>query len=310
MPSADTTLTSSDQLDARLRAVERDVQRVLSVVCTPPPTPAYLGDGLVFLPTSLGFPLIGFADDLQVTAALLMQRRWDVPTTQLLERILRPGDAFLDVGANIGYFTVFASMLVGFHGRVHAFEPNPRTHDLLARNVRLNTVGHVVTLHARALADAAGTRTLHTFVHNQGGSTLAQLPDRLLAEWHERPADREVAVTTLDATFAGSGVTFACVKLDAEGSEELIWRGGERFFADCVDARTIVLLEWNPPALGGLGVDREAFMARITNAGFSVWRRDDHLVATPVRTAAELDDWRISELLLARDPARIRTVCP
>ena len=264
----------------------------------------------MFLPTSLGLPLIGFADDLQITASLLMHRCWDVPTTHLLERVLRPGDAFLDIGANIGYFTVFGATQVGGTGRVHAFEPNPRTFDVLARNVRLNTFGHVCTLHASALADAPGRRVMHTFTRNQGGSTLAALPDRLLAEWHERPTEQEVPVTTLDDAFAGTDTVFSCIKIDAEGSEAMIWAGGERFFADHVGPDTVVLLEWNPPALQGAGADRQALLARFGRAGFSVWRRDDRLAVTPIREVADLDDWCISELVLARDPARVRAVCP
>lgn len=118
-------------IETRLKTIEVDVQRVMSIVCNPAPTPTYIGDGLLFLPTALGFPLLGFADDLQIASSLLMHRNWDVPTTQLLERVLRPGDSFLDIGANIGYFTIFGAALVGFNGRVHAFEPNPRTFDLL-----------------------------------------------------------------------------------------------------------------------------------------------------------------------------------
>ncbi len=310
-PSPDLDLAAATAaLEARLRTIESGLQRVLSVVCTPAPSATYLGDGVVFVPTSLGLPLLGFADDLQITASLLMHRCWDVPTTHLLERILRPGDGFLDIGANIGYFTVFGATQVGGTGRVHAFEPNPRTFDLLARNVRLNTFGHVCTLHSSALADTPGRRVMHTFTRNQGGSTLADLPERLLAEWHERPTEQEVPVTTLDDAFAGIDTVFSCIKMDAEGSEAMIWAGGERFFRDHVGPQTVVLLEWNPPALQGAGADRHALMAQFARAGFSVWRRDDRLAVTPVRAVADLDDWCITELVLARDPARVRAVCP
>jgi FkbM family methyltransferase len=297
-------------LDARLRIVERDLQRVLSVVCTPAPVPTYIGNNLVFVPTSLGLPLIAFADDLQLTPSLLTHRQWDTPTTHLLERVLQPGDHFLDVGANIGYFTIFGAARVGFTGRVHAFEPHPRTYDLLARNVRLNAFGHVCALHAAALAEAPGERVLNTFVRNQGSSTFANLPAELLDEWHERPVAHTVPVTTLDTVFAGTETTFSCIKIDAEGSEDAIWAGGARFFREHVDDRTLVLLEWNPPALLGAGVDRARLMARFTRDGFSVWRRRDQLKVTRIDAVADLDDWCISELILARDPARVAAVCP
>ena len=53
-------------VNARLATLERDLIRVLSVVTNPASSATYLGDGLVFLPTSLGLSLIGFADDLLI----------------------------------------------------------------------------------------------------------------------------------------------------------------------------------------------------------------------------------------------------
>jgi FkbM family methyltransferase len=294
---------------ARLATIERDLVRVLSVVTNPAPSATYLGDGLVFLPTSLGLPLVGFADDLQITPSLLMQRKWDEPTTHLVERIIKPGDRFLDIGANIGYFTVFGAALVGGTGHVHAFEPNPRTYDVLTRNVRINRFSHVCTLHQSALADRTGSATIHTFVRNQAGSTLSTLPDHLLEEWHERPVDCAVPLTTLDAVFADRKDVFSCIKIDAEGSEAMIWAGATRFFREHVNDRTLILHEWNPPALTGAGADPRALMAAFTRHGFSVWRRDERLAATPITDVAQLDTRYNCELLLARSADRVKEVC-
>jgi FkbM family methyltransferase len=296
--------------NARLNVIERQLHQLLTVVSAPPRSATYLGNGLVFLPTNLGLPLIGFADDLQLTPSFLMHRAWDEPTTHLIERVLRPGDRFLDIGANIGYFTVFGAMLVGGTGRVHAFEPNPRTLDVLHRNVRMNNVGHVCTVHGAALSDRAGTATLHTFVGNQCGSTFSTLPDRLLDEWHERPRDQAVPMTTLDEAFAASDDVFSCIKMDAEGSEARIWAGADRFFRTHVDDRTVILLEWNPPGLTGAGADRRALLATFARHGFSTWRRDGSEGVTRITDVAQLDDWCNAELVLARDPARLAAVRP
>jgi FkbM family methyltransferase len=295
---------------ARPTVMERQVDQVLAVVSAPPRSATYLGNGLLFLPTNLGFPMIGFADDLQLTPSFLMHRAWDEPTTHLIERLLDPGDRFLDIGANIGYFTVFGAMQVGATGRVHAFEPNPRTLDVLHRNVRMNNVGHVCTVHGAALGDRAGEATLHTFIGNQGGSTLSTLPARLLDEWHERPREQAVRMTTLDETFAASDDVFSCIKMDAEGSEARIWAGGDRFFRTHVDDRTVILLEWNPPGLTGAGADRRALLATFARHGFSTWRRDESNAVTRITDVAQLDDWCNAELVLARDPARLAAVCP
>src|SRR6266508_2628239 len=61
---------------------------------------------------------------------------YEPATAHLVERLLRPGMVFIDVGANIGQYTLVASGSVGMSGRVHAFEPHPAMHDVLGRNVR------------------------------------------------------------------------------------------------------------------------------------------------------------------------------
>lgn len=74
---------------------------------------------------------------------------WEPGVTSVIKRMLRPGDVFVDVGANIGYDSLLAASLVGEHGRVLAFEASPTTFDLLLRNLALNPYTNVV---ARQLA--------------------------------------------------------------------------------------------------------------------------------------------------------------
>jgi FkbM family methyltransferase len=236
---------------------------------------------------------------------IFMQQEYEPAETRFISRTLHSGDVFIDIGANIGYFTIYGAALAGGTGHVHAFEPNPRTHALLARNVRLNNFSHVCTLHAVALGDRPSDVTLHTFESNQGGSTLSTLPEQLLAEWHEHPVDHRVRMTTLDDVFGESSEEFTCIKMDAEGSEAMIWAGGRRFFRERVTDRTIILLEWNPPALRGAGADRRSLMETFRSHNFQVWRPTDQPGAVPVTDVDQLDEWCNCELVLARDPARV-----
>ncbi len=74
---------------------------------------------------------------------------------------IRPGANVVDIGANIGIFTVLAARRVGPAGRVIAIEPNRETADRLERNVALNSLGNVVVYRA-AVTGTAGQFTLHT----------------------------------------------------------------------------------------------------------------------------------------------------
>jgi FkbM family methyltransferase len=74
---------------------------------------------------------------------------------------IKPDDVILDVGANIGVFTVIASKLVGSHGRVVAIEPNSESAKQLERNIALNRLNNV-TVYRAAVTGAPGNVTLYT----------------------------------------------------------------------------------------------------------------------------------------------------
>jgi FkbM family methyltransferase len=101
---------------------------------------------------------------------------WEPGVTAFFRQLVRPGDVVVDVGANIGYFTVLAARLVGPDGHVHAVEPAADTHAALVANVRHNRLGNV-TAHAVAAAASTGTATLHRARGvNAGASSLRSDP--------------------------------------------------------------------------------------------------------------------------------------
>jgi len=133
-------------------------------------------------------------------------------THRLLKAVLREGSAFVDVGANIGFFTRMASHLVGPTGEVMAIEPSPTALRLL----RLNTkdLGNV-----RVLAQALGVRTdATTFYVRKHGNTSSFDHDP-----EAKPVS--VEVSTLD-TITKDCAKVDLVKIDVEGFERDVIAGG------------------------------------------------------------------------------------
>jgi FkbM family methyltransferase len=144
----------------------------------------------------------------------------------LLVSALQPGDTFIDVGANIGYFTVLAARRVGDTGRVYAFEPHPDARAQLAANVARNGVADRVEICSDALSDADGC-AVELFVPGQE-STLATLrPPTAAVPASEFTRSIPVRTTTLDAWLRTHPCDPALIKMDVEGAEDLVFRGME-----------------------------------------------------------------------------------
>jgi len=137
---------------------------------------------------------------------------YDPATLAALHQLLRPGDTFVDIGANEGYFTVIASRLVGPAGRVLAVEPQARLAPVLARNLALNSCANVTIIPA-AISDHAGTAQLHlTPDMNNSASGLA-------APTRYRLATQSTVVMTLADLLARAPGPAPVVKMDIESFE-------------------------------------------------------------------------------------------
>jgi FkbM family methyltransferase len=139
---------------------------------------------------------------------------WEPLETQLIKQVLCPGDTFVDVGANIGYFTLLASRLVGPTGRVCAIEANAATFALLQANLELNRCSNV-DAHLLAAGESAGFATVvSSDAGNAGGDH---------AEFAAEAQAGSVAANRLDWLLADAVVDL--IKLDIEGAEAKAIRG-------------------------------------------------------------------------------------
>ena len=159
--------------------------------------------------------------------------------TAFVRRYVNRGMAAVDVGANLGWFTVHLALLVGTEGRVDAFEPRSDLMDLLSKTIGENGLTNVTT-HNFALGSQNSYGQMIWSVHdiNPGGTNL--VPSEFAAP---DITAQPVAVRTLDACISHR-VDF--IKLDVEGSELLVFKGAERILAR---DRPLILVEINPSNL-------------------------------------------------------------
>lgn len=159
-----------------------------------------------------------------------------------LDDILRPGMTFLDIGANEGLYSIFASRKVGESGEVWAFEPSPREFRRLHANLALNECANVEEFDL-ALGDREGEAQLAVagFGH-EGQNTLSSFVYDI--EILER---MPVAVHRLDEIASRKGLErLDVVKIDVEGSEVRVLKGAS---AALTDFRPVVIVEAHDRAL-------------------------------------------------------------
>jgi len=100
--------------------------------------------------------------DTIVSFEIMVYKAWQPLETSLYERLVRPGDRVIDVGANIGYFTALFAELVGDEGSVLAIEPEPNNIRLLRKNVAARGLADIVTVAETAVGASAGSANLYT----------------------------------------------------------------------------------------------------------------------------------------------------
>lgn len=142
---------------------------------------------------------------------------WDFPEQAFLLHLLRSDDTFVDIGSNVGGYTVLASAVTGAHSI--AFEPIPETYVELQRNVRLNGIERLVQSYCCALGETTGVNRMTS--HRGGLNHI--VPDAAT------PGTMEVTMARLDTVLAG--MSCCLMKLDAEGYELSILRGAPETLA-------------------------------------------------------------------------------
>jgi FkbM family methyltransferase len=193
--------------------------------------------------------------------------------TRLVWRYLQPGMTFVDVGANIGYYSLMAARRVGVRGCVFAFEPSSYASGRLEQTVRTNGLAHLRVIPS-ALGSHRGTANLLTpLPGNHSPSMLGTVG----------PTAVSVPITTLDTWLAEWQVnTVHLLKIDVEGYEPQVLSGASAALA--AGRVQAILCELNDPWLRQAGIDSQTLYNRILQAGFRDCRGDPPPLAGRVLT--------------------------
>ena len=184
--------------------------------------------------------------------------------------VLRPGDLFADVGANVGSYTILASKVAG--ANACCFEPVPSTYRRLMLNLSINELLNSVVPLNQGVGEQPSTLRF---------TSDEDCMNHVLAEGEQSSNAIEVSITTLDSALS---TTPAMMKIDVEGYETLALRGATRLLAD--PSLHSILIELNGSGQR-YGFDEGKIVADLQASGFQTFAYDATTRKLTPTTAAE-----------------------
>jgi len=217
--------------------------------------------------TTSGFRmLLDEPDSLMLSVA----REFEPGETRFFKETLRPGQVVLDVGANIGYFTLLFAQQVGPRGHVYAVEPEPRNFELLRRNISLNGFANVTAIQ-RAAWHEPSTLMLYLNEDNRG--------DHRSYPSEESRVGVSIPAAPIDDLLGQLPRPVDVVKIDIQGAEYNAVRGMRNLLARNYDVQ--VLTEFWPGGLRRCGSDPERYLSFFRDLGFHFFTLHDSASVEP-----------------------------
>ena len=181
----------------------------------------------------------------------------------------------VDIGANIGLFTLVAAEIVGPEGRVIAYEPHPETYKELCENVARNGYSNVLPVQA-AISNAPGMLRMNVFTDCDLNSVACTADLGVV----------EVPAFTLDDSLSGHGLAHCdLIKMDIEGAEWFALRGMDRTLERNPNVR--LLIELHNPQIRALGGQPEILLQLLADRGFALYELNMWRGMTPIKSLKE-----------------------
>jgi len=197
--------------------------------------------------------LVDIRDMGDVGTSLRRKHTYHPQMTHVLRRMIEPGMVCIDIGANIGYFTVIMSRAVGESGKVYAFEPDETNFSLLQKNLELNECKNVIP-ERLAISNVRGRTELFVDRINFGGHSLERKGKIF--------STQDVPVSSLDY-WLGSRQKVDFAKIDVEGEEAKVLEGMEGILGE--SPSIVLVVEYLPD------MDSVEYLEKLVSKGFGLW---------------------------------------
>jgi FkbM family methyltransferase len=218
---------------------------------------------------------------------------YETDTATLFRELAKPGMTVVDVGANVGQYTLLAASSVGPTGYVHAFEADKRNFELLEANLAQNDYRSVKP-NAVALSDTTGAVTLYSANSDNAG-------EHSLYQFDTTMRGQSIPAVTLDqymeSAFLGSTGHVDLIKIDVQGAEAKVLKGAE---ATLREHLPLVICEFEERWLQGMGSSTIELKAWLRSLGYAAYR----YVGSRLVAVSDTEVHSLDNLLLVHESKR------
>lgn len=207
--------------------------------------------------------------DKHISRNIILAGEWEVNETEFVKKFLKEGDVFVDIGANIGWFTLLAADIVGHKGKVYSFEARPDIYYYLNKSVMDSKFEDIVRTYNFALGDKVSVVNIFDIDQDNPGASSIGRPNEFSGRsWRVR-------MNFLDNIIGD--VRINLIKIDVEGAEMLVFKGAHKILSD--ECRPVIVSEINPKALERVsGISGNEYIRFMRNYGYKCFElRDGNL---------------------------------
>ena len=203
-------------------------------------------------------------NDNNLSRAIAIYNFWEIEESNFLKKFLKKEMNVIDIGANIGYYTILFSKWIGDKGNVFAFEPDPNSFDILTKNVSVNNCNNV-SLYQNSISEKEGLTSLFVNYKDPGDNRIM---DFYAYDGDDGRQKIETRMVTLDSII-DKDKKIDLIKMDIQGAEMLALLGMKR----TIDAneKLNLFVEFWPYGIEKSGFLPEDFIEKIKSFGFKIY---------------------------------------
>lgn len=209
-------------------------------------------------------------NDRGIVPWLLIDGVMEEYETKLFRKIVKEGMVVVDIGANIGYYSLIAAKLVGKSGIVYAFEPEPSNYELLCKNIEVNSYTNVVPIQ-KAVSNKQGRVKLWVNKADLAAPSFSEDNASLFSKYSAvgETSFVEVETTTLDEFFKSTvrNIKVDIIKIDTQGAEGLVVDGAQKILQS---NHLKIITEFWPDGLRNVGNDPLELLSKLQEYGFKI----------------------------------------